>query len=80
MAAYLVAIFLYRHNDDADDDNTARRYMRWVEGEEESWVASVGGGPTSRWLRNKGCVLYHEATTNVILETRWCKLSLPLPT
>jgi hypothetical protein len=81
MAAYLVTIFLYRHNGDAGDDNTARWYMRWVEGEEESWVASVGGGggPTSRWLRNKGCVLYCEAATNVILEMRWCKLSLLPP-
>ena len=36
MAAYLVAIFLYRHNGDAGDDNTARRYIRRVEGEEDS--------------------------------------------
>ena len=47
MAAYLVAIFLYRHNGDAGDDNTTRRYIRWVEGEEESQVVvadqRVGG-------------------------------------
>jgi hypothetical protein len=36
VAAYLVAIFLYRHNGDASDNNTMRRYIRWVEGEEES--------------------------------------------
>jgi hypothetical protein len=36
VAAYLVAIFLYRHNGDAGDDNTMRRYIRWVKGEEES--------------------------------------------
>ena len=34
VAAYLVAIFLYRHNGGAGDDNTARRYIRQVEGEE----------------------------------------------
>ena len=36
VTVYLVAIFLYRHNGGADDDNTARRYIRRVEGEEES--------------------------------------------
>ena len=39
MAAYLVAIFLYGHNGYAGDDNTARWYIRWVEGKEESWAA-----------------------------------------
>ena len=48
MVAYLVTIFLYRHNGDArDDNNTGRRYIRWVEGEEESWAVAadqqVGG-------------------------------------
>ena len=38
-ADYLVAIFLYRHNGGAGNDNTVRRYIRWVEGEEESWAA-----------------------------------------
>jgi hypothetical protein len=28
MAAYLVAIFLYRHNGGASDDNTTRQYIR----------------------------------------------------
>ena len=57
VVAYLVAIFLYRHNGDADDDNPTRQYIRWVEGEEESWAAAVGGGAgrTSRRLSNKGC-------------------------
>ena len=36
VAAYLVTIFLYRHNGNAGDDNTMRQYIRWVEGEEES--------------------------------------------
>ena len=59
LAAYLVAIFLYRHNGDAGDNDTVRQYMRRVEGEEESWAAMAGGngGPMSRWLWNKGCVL-----------------------
>jgi len=39
LAAYLVALLLYRHNDDAGDDDTMRRYIRWVEGEEVSRVA-----------------------------------------
>jgi hypothetical protein len=38
--AYLVAIFLYRHNSDAGNDDTARQYMRWVEGEED-WQTAV---------------------------------------
>jgi hypothetical protein len=41
VAAYLVAIFLYRHNSDVGDDNTVRWYIRWVKGEEESRVAAV---------------------------------------
>jgi hypothetical protein len=36
VVAYLVAIFLDRHNGDAGDDNTVRRYIRRVKGEEES--------------------------------------------
>jgi uncharacterized membrane-anchored protein len=36
VAAYLVAIFLYRHNGDVGDDNTMWRYIRRVKGEEES--------------------------------------------
>ena len=41
LAAYLVAILLYRHNSGADDDDTMRRCMRWVEGKEESRVAAA---------------------------------------
>uniref|UniRef100_K3YKZ9 F-box domain-containing protein n=1 Tax=Setaria italica TaxID=4555 RepID=K3YKZ9_SETIT len=41
VAAYLVALFLYRDNGGASDDDTARRYMRRVQGEEESWVAAA---------------------------------------
>ena len=44
LVAYLVALLLYRHNGDAGDDDTARRYIRWVEGEEVLRVAAVGGG------------------------------------
>ena len=56
MVAYLFAILLYRHNGDAHDDDTVRRYMKRVKGEEESqaMAASGGGGPTSRWLHNNG--------------------------
>jgi hypothetical protein len=69
-----VAIFLYRHNGNACDNDTARRYIRWVEGEEESHVAAVAGGsvgPRSRWLRNKGCRLCHEVAAKVIHEMTW---------
>jgi len=84
LVAYLVVILLYRHNGDASDDDTVRRYMRWVEGEEESWAVAAGGGSRamSRWLHNKGYVLCHrEATTEVIYEMRWSwgKLLLPPP-
>ena len=41
LAAYLVALLLYRHNGAAGNDDTTRRYMRQVEGEEESWVEVV---------------------------------------
>jgi hypothetical protein len=74
LVAYLVAILLYRHSGDAHDDDTVRWYMRRVEGEEESWVAvgSGGGGWTSWWLHNKGCVLCQcEAAFEVLRETRW---------
>jgi hypothetical protein len=61
LAAYLATLLLYRHNGDAGDDDIARQYVRWVEGEEVSWAAAVGCvlllAPTSRWLSNKGCVL-----------------------
>jgi hypothetical protein len=43
LVAYLVTLLLYRHNGDASDDNTARWYIRWVEGEEVSWAAAMGG-------------------------------------
>ena len=41
VAAYLVAIFLYRQNGNAGNNNTARPYIRRVEGEEESRAAVV---------------------------------------
>ena len=41
LAAYLVTILLYRHNGIARDDDTTRRYMRWVESKEESWATVV---------------------------------------
>jgi hypothetical protein len=41
VVAFLVAIFLYRHNGDACYDNTARWYIRRVEGKEDSWAAAT---------------------------------------
>ena len=40
LVAYLVTILLYRHNGDAHDNDTVRRYMRRLEGEEE-WLAAM---------------------------------------
>ena len=81
LATYLVALLLYRHNGDASDDDTARRYIRRVEGEDVSRAAVVGGGggPTSRWRSNKGCVLCHLPAAEVVLRLTWGKLSLPSP-
>jgi hypothetical protein len=41
LVAYLVARLLYWHNVAAGDDDTVRRYMRWVKGEEGSRAAAV---------------------------------------
>nr|TKW39316.1 hypothetical protein SEVIR_1G170500v2 [Setaria viridis] len=43
VAAYLVALFLYRDNGGTGDDDTARRYMTRVEGEKESRAAAGRG-------------------------------------
>jgi hypothetical protein len=79
VAAYLVTILLYNCNDDASDDDTARWYIRWFEGEEESRAMTTGGGSglMSRWLRNKGSVLCHQAAAKVIIQTTWGKITLP---
>jgi hypothetical protein len=55
--------------------------MRQIKGEEESQGAVVGGGggPTSRWLSNKGCRLCHEAATNLIHKMMWWLNKWPLP-
>jgi hypothetical protein len=81
VAAYLVALFLYRHNGDAGDDNTMRRYIRWVKGEEESWATAMSGdgGLMSRRLSNKGCWLCCEAAAKVIHETMWWHNRWPPP-
>jgi hypothetical protein len=72
MAAYLVTIFLYRHNGGANDDNTMRQYIRWVEDEEESQAtAGSGGRPTSRQLSNQGCRLCRKAAVNMTHQTMW---------
>ena len=81
LAAYPVALLLYSHNGDAGDDDTMRRYMGWVSGEEESWAAVAGGsgGPMSRWLSNKGCVLCRRSAVKVIYNTTWGQSSLLPP-
>jgi hypothetical protein len=69
LAAYLVALLLYRHNGATDDDDTARRYMRRVKGEEGSRVAVAGGGggrPRSRWLSKNRCVLCRRPAVKLI--------------
>ena len=38
-----------------------------------------GGGPMSRWLSNKGCVLCRLPAAEVVLRMTWGKLSLPPP-
>jgi hypothetical protein len=82
VAAYLVAILLYRRNDDALRHDTARRYIRQVKGEEESRAAAAGGGagPPNTWLRNKVCVLCHQVAANMIKQsTMWGNITLPPP-
>jgi hypothetical protein len=52
---------LYKANGNTGDDDNARRYIRQVEGEEESVAA------TSIMMQtNKGCLRCHEATSEVI--------------
>jgi hypothetical protein len=41
VVAYLVTIFLCRHNGNVSYDNTVRRYKRRVEDEEESRIAAT---------------------------------------
>jgi hypothetical protein len=60
VAAYVAAIVLYRANCSICDDDTARRYIRQVKGEEESAVA------TSMMMRtNKGWLCCREAASEV---------------
>uniref|UniRef100_K3ZLB4 F-box domain-containing protein n=1 Tax=Setaria italica TaxID=4555 RepID=K3ZLB4_SETIT len=61
VAAYFVTL-LYRNNGSAGDDDTARWFVRWVEGEENS-AASNGSGP--RMQSNKGCRLCREKATQM---------------
>ena len=55
VAAYVAAMVLYRAND------TASRYMRHIEGVEESAVAT-----TMMTQMNKGCLRCREAASEVI--------------
>ena len=52
VSAYLVVIFFYRHNGSVGDDNTTRRYIRRVEGKEESLAAAMPRGSHERDPRN----------------------------
>jgi hypothetical protein len=61
VAAYIAAMVLYSANGGIGDDDTARRYIRQVEGEEES------AATTSMMMRtNKGCLWCREAASEVI--------------
>jgi hypothetical protein len=61
-AVYLYAILLYRDNDCAAADDTAKRYMRRVAG---------GGSTTSRWLSNEGCAPLRKKATRAIHSSTW---------
>jgi hypothetical protein len=69
-AAYLYAILLYRDNGSAAIDDTAKGYMRLVEG---------GGSTTSRWLSNEGCLPLREKAARVLLYSTWSIWAEPLP-
>jgi hypothetical protein len=61
VVAYVAAMVLYRANGSAGDDDIVRRYIRHVEGEEESTVV------TSMIVQtNKGCLRCREAASEVI--------------
>ena len=66
VAAYVAAMVLYRANGDAGDDDTGRRYIRQVDGEEESVAATV-----MMMRTNKGCLRCCEAASEVIQRVTW---------
>ena len=56
LAANLVAILLYRHNGDAHDDDTARRYMRRLKLLKEfGWFASCFGSHAGKVSNKFSC-------------------------
>jgi hypothetical protein len=66
VAAYVATMVLYRANGGTSDDDTARRYIRQVEGEEESAAS------TSMMMRmNKGCLRCREVALEVIRRVMW---------
>jgi hypothetical protein len=76
VAAYIAAIVLYRANGGAGDDDTARWYIRQVEGQEES-TATI----SMMMQTNKGCMRCREAALEVIRRVTWCRramLALPV--
>jgi hypothetical protein len=61
VVAYVAAMVLYMANGSVGDDDTARRYIRQVEGEEASVAA------TSMMMRtDKGCLRCLEVASEVI--------------
>ncbi|XP_072149562.1 F-box protein At1g67340-like [Setaria viridis] len=77
VAAYLYALFLYRNDGGAADDDIARMYIRRVEGEGEDGAATrVSTGPMK--LGNLGFRERREVY-NYMWSYTWCKRSDPLP-
>uniref|UniRef100_K4AKG8 F-box domain-containing protein n=1 Tax=Setaria italica TaxID=4555 RepID=K4AKG8_SETIT len=78
VVAYLYALFLYRNNGSATDDDIARMYIRRMEGEgEDGAAAQVSTG--SMKLGNLGCQEHREEVYNYVWCYTWRKRSDPLP-
>jgi hypothetical protein len=69
-AVYLYAILLYRDNDGAVTDDTAKGYMRRVAG---------GGSTTSRWLSDEGCLPLREKAVRALNYSTWRIWGEPQP-
>jgi hypothetical protein len=66
VAAYVATMVVYRANGNVGDNDTARWYIRQVEGEEESTAA------TSMMMQmKKGCLRCCEAASEVIRRVTW---------
>jgi hypothetical protein len=69
-AVYLYAIVVYRDNGGAAADDTVKGYM---------WRVVGGGGTTSRWLSNEGCLPLREKAARALHYLTWCIWGEPLP-